>query len=201
MAPLKAILNHHLFFWSLLSLPAIPMIADLASGDPRAVHSLLHPTGEFAARFLILTLMITPLTMLLRGWRGPRWLRKRRRYLGVAAFGYATAHTALYLVDEGTAAFAANEMFRLSIWTGWIAFLVFVPLAMTSTDRSVRRLGTRWKTLHRAVYAAAVLSLVHWAALHDWGSIGPALVHFVPLAALEAYRVGTRLRPRQARPA
>ena len=199
MAPLKAILNHHLLFWSVLSLPAIPMIAELASGDPRAVHSLLHPTGEFAARFLILTLMITPLTMLLKGWRGPRWLRKRRRYLGVAAFGYAAAHTALYLVDEGTAAFAANEMFRLSIWTGWIAFLVFVPLAMTSTDRSVRRLGTRWKTLHRAVYAAAVLSLVHWAALHDWGGIGPALVHFGPLAALEAYRVVTRLRQRQAK--
>ena len=201
MAPLKAILNHHLFFWALLSLPAIPMIASLASGDPRVVHELLHPTGEHAARILILTLMITPLTMLLRGWRGPRWLRKRRRYLGVAAFGYAAAHTALYLVDEGSAAFAANEMFKLSIWTGWIAFLAFVPLAMTSTDRSVRRLGTRWKTLHRVVYAAAVLSLVHWAALHDWGGIGPALVHFVPLAALEAYRVVTRLRQRQARPA
>ena len=189
MSSLKSVLNHYLFFWFLLSLPAVPMIGELASGDPMAVHGLIHPTGEFAARFLILALMITPLTTLLRGWRGPRWLLRRRRFLGVAAFGYAAAHLALYLVDEGARALEANEIFQLAIWTGWLAFLIFVPLAVTSTDGWVRSLKKRWKTLHRTVYLAAVLTLIHWAALHDWGGIGPALVHFGPLALLETYRV------------
>lgn len=191
---LKRFLNHPWTFWALLSLPAIPMIAGLASGEPRAVHRLLHPTGEFAARFMIIAMMITPLMLLLQGWRGPRWLLRRRRYLGVAAFGYALAHTVLYLLDEGAMAFTTAELAKTWIWTGWLAFLIFVPLAVTSTDGWVRRLGRRWKTLQRWVYGAAVLTLVHWAALHDWGGIGPALVHFGPLAALEAYRVWSRVR-------
>nr|WP_275982082.1 ferric reductase-like transmembrane domain-containing protein [Frigidibacter sp. ROC022] len=173
----------------------------LTSGDPEALHGLLHPTGEFAARFMIVAMMITPLTMLLKGWRGPRWLMKRRRYLGVAAFGYAALHTLLYLVDTGTVAFTAGELSTLYIWTGWLAFLIFVPLAVTSTDGWMRRLGPRWKTLQRFVYGAAVLTLIHWAALHDWGGTGAALVHFGPLAALEAWRIGRALKRRQMRAA
>lgn len=189
MSHVKSVLNHPYFFWALLCIPAVPMLLALFSGDAGTVHRLLHPTGEFAARFMIIALMITPLTMLLKGWRGPRWLMKRRRYLGVAAFGYAAAHTALYLLDEGAVAFTSQELSRLYIWTGWVAFLIFVPLAITSTDGWVRSLGTRWKTLQRFVYVAAVLTLLHWAALHDWGGVGPALVHFVPLALLETYRI------------
>ncbi len=200
MLTIKKIWDHPYTFWLLLSIPAIPMLASLASGDPEVIHGLLHPTGEFAARFMIFAMMITPLTMWLKGWRGPRWLMKRRRYLGVAAFGYALLHTILYLVDEGAVAFTGGEVAKLYIWTGWLAFLIFVPLAVTSTDGWVRSMGPRWKTLQRFVYAAAVLTLVHWAALHDWGGIGPALVHFLPLGLLEAYRLwsnATRKRIRQ----
>jgi sulfoxide reductase heme-binding subunit YedZ len=65
-------------------------------------------------------------------------------------------------------------------------------------DYFVRRMRRSWKTLQRTSYAAAVLTLVHWAALHDWGGIGPALVHFVPLALREGYRVWYwYLRPRK----
>ncbi|XYK79017.1 MAG: sulfite oxidase heme-binding subunit YedZ [Labrenzia sp.] len=190
---LKLVLNHPYSFWALLSLPAIPMIAGLTSGDPDAIQALLHPTGEFSARFMIITMMITPLTMLLRGWRGPIWLRKRRRYLGVAAFLYAALHAGLYLVDEGKIAFTSAELSKTYIWSGWLAFLIFVPLAVTSTDGWVRRLGPRWKVLQRTIYAAAVLTLLHWASLHDWGGIGLALVHFLPLGVLEAYRLWSRV--------
>ena len=190
--------NHPYFLWALLSLPAIPMIAGLASGDPATIHKLLHPSGEFAARFLIITLMITPLAMLLKGWRGPRWLMKRRRYFGVAAFGYSALHTLLYLIDEGAVALAASELAKLYIWTGWVAFLIFVPLAFTSTDGWVRRLGTRWKTLQRLAYAAAIFTLIHWAALNDWGGFAPALVHFAPLTALQLYRFYAVSRRRRA---
>ena len=163
------------------------------------VHQLLHPTGEFAARFMTISMMITLLTMLFKGWRGPRWLMKRRRYLGVAAFGYALAHTLLYLVDEGAIAFTGGELSKLYIWTGWLAFFIFVPLAVTSTDGWVRTLGPRWKTLQRCVYVAAVLTLVHWAALHNWGGIAAALVHFGPLVALEIYRVFQNMRRKRSR--
>jgi len=174
------------------------MTLGLTSGAPDAVKTLLHPTGEFAARFMIIAMMITPLMMLFRDASWPRWLMKRRRYLGVAAFFYALAHTVLYLVDEGAIAFTGDEVSKLYIWTGWIAFLIFVPLAVTSTDAWVRRLGRSWKKLQQFVYAAAILTLIHWAALHDWGGVGAALVHFAPLAVLEVYRLwSTQQRRRQ----
>jgi len=195
---LKSIWDHPFTFWALLGLPAIPMILGLTSGDPEAVSNLLHPTGEFAARFMIIAMMITPLVMLFRNASWPRWLMKRRRYLGVAAFFYALAHTVLYLLDEGAIAFTGGEVSKLYIWTGWIAFLIFVPLAVTSTDAWVRRLGRSWKKLQQFVYGAAVLTLVHWAALHDWGGVGAAIVHFAPLVALEVYRLwSTQQRRRQ----
>ncbi|MCL1630253.1 ferric reductase-like transmembrane domain-containing protein [Roseibaca sp. V10] len=185
------------WLWALLALPGLGFTNMLvASSDPRIAHELLHPTGEFAARFMIIAMMATPLALLLRGWRGPRWLVKNRRYFGVAAFLYAAAHTALYLVDEGSVAKVLAELPHLYVWTGWLAFLILVPLAITSTDGWVRRLGARWKMLQRTTYAAAVLTLLHWAALHEWGGIAPALVHFGPLAALEAYRIWYwQLRP------
>lgn len=150
---------------------------------------MLHPTGEFSARFMIIAMLASPLVLVLRGWRGPLWLKKNRRYFGVASFGYAAMHTVLYVIDEGTAAKVIADIPTLYIWTGWIAFLIFIPLAVTSMDYFVRRMGPSWKMLQRMTYAAAVLTLIHWAALHNWGGIGPALVHFGPLALLEIYRV------------
>lgn len=199
MSGTESFFNSPYTFWGILTLPAIPMVVGPTSGDPETINQLLHPTREFAARFMIVTIMITPLVMLFKGWRGPRWLMKRRRYLGVAAFVYALAHTALYLVDEGAVAFTSVEISELYIWSGWLAFLIFVPLAITSTDGWVRKLGPRWKILQRGVYGAAVLTLLHWAALHNWGGVGAAMVHFVPLIALEAYRLGYNLRRQRTR--
>lgn len=113
---------------------------------------------------------------------------RNRRYFGVAAFAYALAHTVFYLIDVGVTG-AVAEVTKLAIWTGWVGFLVFIPLAVTSNNRSVRLLGPVWKRLQRWVYGAAVLTLIHWAALHDWGGIGPALIHFGPLAALSVWRL------------
>ena len=125
------------------------MILGLASGDPRTIHQLLHPSGEFSARFMIITMMITPLAMWLKSWRGPRWLMKRRRYLGVAALGYALLHAVLYLLDKGIVAISSGKISKFYIWTGWLAFFIFVPLAITSTDGWVRHLGPKWKSLQR----------------------------------------------------
>jgi sulfoxide reductase heme-binding subunit YedZ len=80
-----------------------------------------------------------------------------------------------------------DELWTPGIWTGWAAFLIFIPLAITSNDTSQRLMRKAWKQLQRWVYPAAVLTLGHWIFVHN--NIGPALVHFVPLAALELYRV------------
>lgn len=187
------------WLWLVLALPAAGMISSLSGTDsPDIYKALLHPSGEFSARFMIIAMLASPLMLVFQGWRGPRWLKKNRRYFGVAAFGYAALHTLFYLLDAGAMARVLAEIPRLYIWTGWLAFVIFVPLAVTSMDYFVRKLGPRWKTLQRWTYPAAVLTLLHWAALHDWGGIGPALVHFVPLGLLEAYRIWYwYIRPRR----
>jgi len=190
---LSNVLNHRFFLWALLALPSIPMTLALLNGatgpEGRPVtEMLLHPTGEFAARFMIIAMVITPIRMLLPNSNFWRWMMKRRRYFGVAAFAYALAHTLLYVVDMGTVGAILGEFLALGIWTGWVAFFIFIPLAATSNELSLRRLGPKvWKTLQRWVYPAAILTLLHWLFVHN--NFGPALVHFVPLSALEAYRV------------
>ncbi|MEO1639714.1 MAG: ferric reductase-like transmembrane domain-containing protein [Pseudomonadota bacterium] len=188
------------WLWVLLALPAFGFVAAVTgSDDPDVYEQFLHPTGEFSARFMIIAMLASPLTLIFKGWRGPLWLKKNRRYFGVAAFGYAALHTLYYLFDAATLERVIAALPRLYIWTGWAAFLIFIPLAVTSMDYFVRVMGQRWKQLQRWTYAAAVLTLVHWAALHDWGGIGPALVHFLPLGLLEAYRAWYWTRRRAQR--
>lgn len=156
--------------WAVLAVPGgLMMVAAATSTDPKMIHGLVHPSGEFSARFMIIAMMATPLTLLLKGWRGPLWLKKNRRYFGVAAFALAILHTVFYLIDVRSLEVALAQLPRLYIWTGWLALLIFIPLAVTSMDYFVRTMGPRWKTLQRWTYGAAVLTLLHWAALHDWG--------------------------------
>ena len=88
---LKKIWNSHYTIWAILALPSFGMIAGALAGED--LHELLHPTGEFAARFMIIAMMLTPLKMLFPKSGAVQWLMRRRRYLGVAAFGYAALHT------------------------------------------------------------------------------------------------------------
>lgn len=192
------VVNSRYFLWGLLALPSLPMIAALAGGEisddgRRATEFLLHPTGEFAARFMIIAMIVSPVRMIFPKSRFWFWMMRRRRYFGVAAFAYAALHTVLYLVDMGSLTAVLGEFRSLGIWTGWLAFFVFLPLALTSNDVSVRLLGRGWKPLQRGVYGAAVATLLHWMFVHN--NLGPALVHFLPLAGLEAYRVFRMFTP------
>lgn len=185
MNTLKPLLNSPYAFWALLALPSVSMINGALNGGD--LEPLLHPTGEFAARFMIIAMMLTPLRMLFPKSSVVRWLLRRRRYLGVAAFAYAALHTLYYVIDLGTLSAVVADIAKFGIWTGWVAFVIFVPLAMTSNNTSVRRLGRTWKALQRFVYPAAVATLMHWIFIQN--NIGPALVHFIPLAVLETYRI------------
>jgi methionine sulfoxide reductase heme-binding subunit len=188
------------WLWLLLALPAFGMAYDLAtSTSDRLYGMLVHQSGENAARFLIISLMATPLMMLFKGWRGPRWLVKNRRYFGVAAFAYSAVHVWAYLMKEPFSRVLA-EVTEFDIWTGWLAFAIFIPLAVTSFDYAVRKMGPAWKSLQRWVYAAAVLTLLHWASLHGWRDPVGAIVQFTPLIGLTLYRlwwVYLRQRPTQ----
>ena len=181
---------HPYWLWVLLSLPALGIISGLMSATtPDDFKHSLHVSGEFAARLMIISMIATPLTMLLKGWRGPRWLKKYRRYIGVAAFCYATLHLIGYVLKAGSLDKIIDQLPKLHIWTGWIAFLIFLPLAATSFDAAIRALGPRWKSVQRWVYMAAVLTLVHWASQGKWNGVAPALIHFAPLVMLEGYRI------------
>ncbi len=193
----RTILNSHQFFWAILALPSIPMMAAALYGEPATVgktvaEELLHPTGEFAARFMIIAMILTPMRMLFPNSVFWRWMMKRRRYFGVAAFAYAGLHTVFYLIDMGTLRAVLDEALAFGIWTGWLAFFIFCPLAATSNNAAVRRMGRSWKNLQRFVYAAAFATLLHWIFVHN--NLGPALVHFIPLAGLEAYRIWQNAR-------
>ena len=194
---LRHLWNSPYTFWALLALPSVGMISAGFGGEE--IEELLHPTGEFAARFMILALMLTPLRMLFPKSRTIHWLLRRRRYLGVAAFGYAALHTLYYVIDLGSMSAILRDVIELGIWTGWLAFLIFVPLALTSNDFSVRALGPGWKTLQRFTYFAALATLAHWVFLEY--ELGPAIAHFAPLAALEAYRIWRNLNPAASKPA
>ena len=177
------------WLWLLLALPAFGMAYDLATSESDRLYGMLvHQSGENSARLLIISLMATPLAMLFRGWRGPRWLVRNRRYFGVAAFAYSAVHVWAYLMKEPFSRVLA-ELTEFDIWTGWLAFAIFIPLAVTSFDYAVRKMGTAWKPLQRWVYAAAVLTLLHWASLHGWRHPMGALVQFSPLIGLTLYRL------------
>ena len=175
--------------WLLLSLPAAGMIVGLTRGAITP-EGLLHPTGEFAARFMIIAMIATPLKLLFSNQKWPFWLLKNRRYFGVAAFVYSLMHTVFYIVDMSSIQSMLAELWTLGIWTGWLAFIIFIPPAVTSNDTSQRLMKRSWKALQRWVYPAAVLTLIHWIFVHN--NIGPAMVHFLPLAALEIYRIAVQ---------
>lgn len=178
---MRTILNNKPAFWLLLSLPAILLISGWWQGWIDGMD-MLHPTGEWSARLMILTMVLSPLLSILGPKRWLHWLVVRRRAIGVAAFSYALLHLLFYLIDMGNLDDILAEWLAPGIWTGWAAFALMLPLALTSNDASMRWLRAGWKRLQRLVYPAALLTLLHWIWVHN--SYAGALAHFVPLGLL-----------------
>jgi sulfoxide reductase heme-binding subunit YedZ len=127
----------------------------------RPVNEAIHDTGSWAVRFLMLSLAISPARRL---FAAPKLINMRRT-LGVTAFCYAALHLALYFVQEkfDLAKIASEIAFRVYLTIGFVALIGLIALAITSTDRMIKRLGgARWNTLHRLVYAIAVLGIIHF---------------------------------------
>ena len=193
---LRRLIDSPWFLWLLLALPAAVTIVRYASGAT-FYGEVVHSTGQLSAQLLILTMAVTPAQLMFPGRRWIRWLLQRRRYLGVASFGYAALHTVVYLIRTGAFGDILADAAEPGLLTGWIALAIFVPLAITSNDASVRRLRRLWKRLHRWVYAAAILTFAHWV-LTAFDPV-PGLIRLAVLAALEAYRLWKTARSRRRR--
>ena len=129
------------------------------------IETITHETGVWTLRFLVITLAVTPL----RRWTGWNDAIRFRRMLGLFAFFYGTLHLLTYLwLDQffDLQAIIKDVYKRPFITAGTAAFLLMVPLALTSTAGMIRRLGGRaWQRLHRLVYAAAVIGVIHYGWL------------------------------------
>ena len=183
---LRRLVDSHYLLWLLLALPGAVALIGYLNGK-LFYGEVMHLTGELSARLLIVALAVTPLRLMFpgRGWVG--WLMRRRRYFGVAAFGYAALHTWAYLARTRLSADLLAEAAEPGILAGWLAFAVLIPLAMTSNEWSVRRLRRWWKRIHRWVYAAVLLTFAHWLLVAF--DVVPALIHLLVLGALEGYRI------------
>ena len=162
--------------------------------DP--VKKLEHECGKTALNFLLITLAVTPVRNLL----GLPQLLRLRRMLGLFAFFYAVTHFTVYLVldlELNWSMLGADIAKRPYITIGFTALVLLVPLAATSTNRMMRRLGRRWQSLHRLVYVIAVLGVWHfyWQVKRD---VREPLLYAGILALLLLYRV---VRARAARSA
>ncbi len=125
------------------------------------VETVQDVTGQWGLRFLVITLAVTPL----RDWFDAPWLIQLRRMLGLYAFFYVLLHFLTWLfLDQGLfwALILEDIAKRPYITLGFLAFLLLIPLAATSTNAMMRRLGKRWKTLHRAIYVITLLGVWHY---------------------------------------
>jgi len=161
-------------------------------------EALIRGTGDWTLRFLCAVLAVTPLRQAL----GVPALARFRRLLGLFAFFYGVVHFLCYAwLDMGLdlALILPDIARRNFILVGTAALLLMLPLALTSFNRAIRALGAaRWQALHRAVYAVAVLALLHFfwmrAGKNDFAEVGV-------YAALVAVLLGWRLWHRLRRPA
>jgi len=145
------------------ALPAAQLIVSALTDGLGAnpVERVTHVTGDWALRFLLSSLAITPMRRLF-GWS---WAAPLRRTLGLIAFGYACCHYLIYLGLEHMfdwPMIVEDLLVRRYVWVGFLAFLFLMLLAATSTRAMMRRLGRRWVSLHRLVYLAAILGVIHF---------------------------------------
>jgi len=159
---------------------------------------ITRATGDWTLRFLLATLAVTPVRRLL-GWH---WLLRFRRMLGLYAFFYAVVHLSSYVsfdhVFELTE-ILADIVKRPFITVGFTALVLMIPLAVTSTDKMVRRIGSkRWLALHRLVYLIAPLGVLHfwWMVKKD---VTEPAIYAAVLAVLLGYRLVAKLTGRRRR--
>ncbi len=170
-------------------IPFVALVSKVVQNDlgPDPAKELALLTGEWAIRFLLLALAMTPLRQL----SGRVEFAQRRRMIGLFALLYASVHFlvwVVFLLGLQWGAILEEVVERPYITVGFSSFVILVALGVTSPRAMVRRLGKNWRRLHRLVYVAGVLAVVHlvWIVRTD---LSQALVYGAILAALLGWRV------------
>ncbi|HSE51525.1 MAG TPA: protein-methionine-sulfoxide reductase heme-binding subunit MsrQ [Gemmatimonadales bacterium] len=183
--------------WILGLAPLVYLVNRIRVGDLGfdPIRTVTHFTGRTAIIILFITLTVTPMRRI-TGWNP---LIKVRRLIGLFAFFYATIHFLIYAVFDrelSLAGLGEDIAKRPWITVGFTVFLILLTLAITSPQAMVRRLGKRWQSLHRLIYVAAGLAVLHftWAQKKD---IRLPLIYAAVLAVILASRLV--LRPRNVR--
>ncbi len=156
------------------------VVTENLSANP--IEDVLHRTGLWALRLLIVTLCMSPLKWI----TGNNQFIRVRRLFGLFTFFYASLHLFVYLVLDRSLAWShvlEDIVKRPFITVGFGAWLILLPMAVTSNQRMIRRLGKRWKTLHRGIYLVALLSALHFIWLVKADLLEP-LIYAGILAAL-----------------
>ena len=183
--------------FALALVPLAQTVVDAFTGGLGAnpIEEITHRSGWWALAFLMLTLAVTPIRQI----TGIGWLIRLRRMLGLFAFFYASLHFAIYLGLDQFFAFdyiLEDIAERPYITVGFAALLILIPLAVTSTKRMVKRLGgRRWSRLHKLVYLAAALGVLHFLWLVKADLREPAVFAAI-LTVLLGYRFIVDLRRR-----
>ena len=180
---------YKLLIWINALIPLTLLGYDALRGQLGAnpVEFFLRTTGVLTLTFLFVTLTVTPLRKLL----GANQLIKYRRVLGLFAFFYGCIHLTTYFIfDRGVSVngTVADVVQRPFIAFGMLALFLMIPLAVTSTNKMVKRLGgKRWQLLHRLIYVSAILGVIHFWMIVKSDITYPALLGLV-LAFLLGYR-------------
>lgn len=184
-------------------LPTVRLVWRFATDSLGAnpIEYITRATGWWTLAFLGITLAVTPV----RRWLSMPWLLRLRRMLGLFAFFHACQHFTTYVwLDQffDWEGILADIVKRPFVTVGFAAFVLLVPLAVTSTNAMVRRLGARrWQALHRLVYGIAVLGVIHFWWLVKKDITEPALFAVVIASLLAARLVGRPGAPSAGRPA
>lgn len=182
--------------WAIYVVGALPAPVLLYMGATgglgvEPIKALEHKLGELALQLLIVGLAITPL----RRYLGVNLIRFRRSF-GLLTFYYVTCHLLVWLLLDVqiVSEIWADILKRPYITIGMLSFLIMVPLALTSNNWSVRRLGPTWRKVHKAVYVCAILGGLHFVMLSKGFQIEPVL-YLSAILALLALRLPGRRKP------
>ena len=175
----------------MLALNGFGIVGSLGANPVETIQDTL---GQWGLRFLLITLAVTPL----RDWFNAPWLVQLRRMLGLYAFFYVLMHFLTWLfLDQGLywSIILEDIAKRPFITIGFAALLLLIPLAVTSTNGMMRRLGKRWKTLHRLIYLIALLGVWHyyWQVKKD---VTEPLIYLSIVLVLLGWRMW-KLRPKR----
>jgi sulfoxide reductase heme-binding subunit YedZ len=180
-------LKPFVFLASLIPLGRLGWKALNAGLGANPIQVITWSTGTWTLVFLMVTLSITPVRKLTRQY----WLIQFRRMFGLFAFFYACLHFTTYIwLDQffDWHSIVKDVAKRPFITVGFTAFVLLIPLALTSTQASIRRLGKRWQAIHRLIYVTAALGVIHyiWLVKKD---IRKPVIYAIILGALFAYRL------------